>query len=60
MTPLKSIREKCLDCSGGSSKDVEKCPCVDCPLHVYRLGHNPKRTGIGRKDGNIAFSSKNP
>ena len=40
LTPLKSIRAKCLECSG-SSNEVKLCPCVDCALWVYRNGHKP-------------------
>lgn len=38
MTPLKAIRAKCLDCSGGSAKEVRECPAKDCPLYEYRSG----------------------
>ena len=48
-TPLKAIRAKCLDCSGGQSKEVRACQPVDCPLYPYRFGKNPKRLGIGNK-----------
>lgn len=41
LTPMKAIRARCLDCSGGSVKDVRECPITDCPLHEYRLGHRP-------------------
>lgn len=41
MTPMKSIRARCLDCSGGSSKAVSGCPFKDCPLYEYRQGHRP-------------------
>lgn len=46
-TPLKSIRQHCLECSGGSRLEVRKCNIENCPLYVYRLGKNPKRKGIG-------------
>ena len=49
MTPLKSIRKMCLDCSGGKPSGVRACPTTDCPLWPYRMGRNPKRTGIGGK-----------
>ena len=49
MTPLKSIRAKCLDCCCGQYKEVEFCPCADCPLYPYRFGKNPNRAGIGNK-----------
>ena len=38
LTPMKSIRAKCLDCSCGSSKEVELCPVTNCPLYPYRFG----------------------
>ncbi len=47
MTPLKAIRAKCLDCAGGSCKEVRLCPNEDCPLHFFRAGKNPNRAGIG-------------
>lgn len=42
--PVKAIREKCLDCSGGSHKEVEKCTLKDCPVCPFRMGTNPYRT----------------
>ena len=39
-TPLKSIRRKCLNCSG-SPKEVELCPVVTCSLWPYRFGKRP-------------------
>ena len=53
MTPLKAIRQKCLDCCCGNSNEVKLCPVRDCPLYVYRDGHNPKRKGITNKNPNI-------
>lgn len=41
MTPLKAIRAKCLDCSGGSVKEVRSCSFNDCALYEYRNGHRP-------------------
>ena len=43
MTPMKAIRARCLDCSGGSSKEVRSCTINDCPLYEYRLGHRPQQ-----------------
>jgi hypothetical protein len=45
MSPLKAIREKCLDCNG-SALEVKLCPCKDCSLYPFRFGKNPyiKRT----------------
>lgn len=41
MTPLKAIREKCLDCCCGASAEVKLCPVTGCALWQYRFGHNP-------------------
>ena len=38
-SPLHAIRLHCLDCSNGSSYEVEHCPCTDCSLFEYRSGH---------------------
>ena len=51
MTPLKSIRKYCVECSGGQYKEVKECVLTNCPLYPYRMGHNPSRQGLGRKDG---------
>jgi hypothetical protein len=37
-SPLRSIREYCIDCSGGSSAEVKLCPVVKCSLFAYRFG----------------------
>ena len=53
-SPLKAIRAKCLDCMCDQPMEVRLCPCTDCPLYPYRMGHNPNRKGIGgfkEKDG---------
>lgn len=42
-TPLKAIREKCLDCCCGQANEVKLCPCTDCALFPYRFGKNPFR-----------------
>ena len=47
LSPLKSIRQKCLDCCCGQMAEVKLCPCEDCALYPYRMGHNPSRKGIG-------------
>ena len=33
---LVSIRAKCLDCSGGMRKEVQRCNLRECPLWPYR------------------------
>ena len=39
-SPLKAIRENCLDCNGTAS-EVKLCPCTDCALWPFRFGKNP-------------------
>lgn len=47
LTPLKAIRAKCVDCSGGHFKEVRGCPVEDCALWLFRFGKNPARKGVG-------------
>jgi hypothetical protein len=42
-TPLKAIRRRCLDFSGGCKSEVRDCWDVACALHPFRLGENPNR-----------------
>ena len=43
ITPMKAIRLKCLDCSCGSSSEVNLCQVEKCPLYPFREGHDPFR-----------------
>lgn len=43
ITPIKSIRKFCVECSGGSPLEVKKCVIHDCHLYPYRMGKNPNR-----------------
>lgn len=44
-SPLKDIRDHCLECMGGSPKEVAECPSKEyCHLWPYRFGKNPFRT----------------
>lgn len=43
-SPLKAIRAKCLECSGGSSNEVKLCNVSTCELYSFRFGKNPYRT----------------
>ena len=55
---LSAIRAKCLDCSGKSVREVERCLVKDCPLYPFRRGSMPEekkritklRGQIGIKD----------
>ena len=40
LTPIKSIRAKCLDCSEGP-KEVRDCH-IDCAVWPYRMGRRPR------------------
>jgi hypothetical protein len=40
---LKTIREHCLECSGGSPTEVKECPCTQCKLYPYRSGKSVNR-----------------
>lgn len=42
LTPVRAIRQKCLDCCNGQSAEVRLCTCKTCPLYGYRMGHRPK------------------
>lgn len=44
--PVKAIRLKCLDCSGGSSTEVAQCLLTHCALYPFRLGKNPFHTRV--------------
>lgn len=41
MTPIKAIRQHCIECSGGSKQECRECTIQDCPLWPFRMGHNP-------------------
>ncbi len=45
VTPMKAIRAKCLDCSGGSPKEVRLCLIHTCSLYPYRFGKRPETVG---------------
>ena len=42
-TPIKSIREHCIECSAGQKGEVLNCVITDCVLYPFRLGKNPNR-----------------
>ena len=41
LTPIKAIRAKCIECSGGNRSEADRCQIKDCPLYTY--GRNPNR-----------------
>jgi hypothetical protein len=40
-SPLKAIRAKCVDCSGGSVAEARRCALTHCVLWAFRMGRNP-------------------
>ena len=63
MTPMKAIREKCLDCCCGSAQEVRLCPAQKCPLWPYRMGKRPSTLVKGKAAENVelatGFSAQN-
>jgi len=57
LTPIKSIRKHCLECSGGSVKEVRECIIENCPLYPYRLGKRPKSHSTIPIDDNVKKNS---
>ena len=49
-TPLRAIRAKCIDCSGGSAHEVRHCPARGCPLWPMRWGRNPYHASAKARD----------
>jgi hypothetical protein len=45
LTPMKAIREACLQCSNWQYIEVTKCPAEDCALWLYRFGKKPDQKG---------------
>jgi len=43
LTPIKAIRQKCLECSNWSFSEIEQCPISDCALYPFRFGKVPGR-----------------
>jgi len=46
---VKVIRKFCLECMGGSYKDVAECLSPKCYLYEFRFGKNPNRAGLIHK-----------
>ena len=49
-SPIKAIRARCLDCSGGNSSEVRKCTATGCSLWPLRMGKNVYHTRAGGVD----------
>ena len=61
---LRCIRLKCIDCCGGSRKEVALCNSDDsCSLHPFRMGKDPnpsKNRGFAKQPADkVSFSREN-
>lgn len=43
-SPIKAIRQFCVECNGGSVYEVKNCTSPRCPLFAFRFGKNPYHT----------------
>ena len=43
-SPLKAIRQHCLDCCCGIASEVKNCQIKTCHLWPYRMGKDTTRT----------------
>ena len=46
---LKTIREYCVNCSGGVREEVARCTVTNCELYEYRMGKDPRPARKGPK-----------
>lgn len=53
ITPMKAIRQKCLDCSCGSNEEVKNCLAKKCPLYQFRFGYKLDENGNRKKSRTI-------
>lgn len=57
--PRTAIRAKCVECSGGSLKEVNECRVTTCALHPFRMGVNPfnkkTRMRLAREHGDTDY-----
>lgn len=44
VTPLRVIRQKCLDCCCFVKNEVKLCTSYGCPLHEFRFGKYPRKS----------------
>lgn len=47
---LKAVRRWCMDCSGNSGLEVDRCGHTSCPLHPYRFGTSPAQKTLPVND----------
>ena len=49
LTPLRALRNRCMDCCNWSTQEVKLCPAEDCAAWPFRLGRDPSKGGHGNK-----------
>jgi hypothetical protein len=54
LTRRKAIRERCLNCSAWSPKEVETCELNDCPLYAFRMSQG-KQNAKARSKALVAY-----
>jgi len=56
-TAMKSIRQYCLECSGGVPKEARNCNITNCPLYPYRFGRKPTEDEKASLQENLTIES---
>ena len=45
-TPIKAIRNNCLDCTCNQPKEIRLCTIIDCACYPYRMGTRPSKATL--------------
>lgn len=48
-SPMKAIREKCLDCTANQPSEVQRCEAASCALWPFRANKHPYTSGAREK-----------
>lgn len=54
---LKAIHARCIDCVGGSTRDLAECQ-TDCALNPFRFGRNPNYGDGKRSRARLLISAQ--
>ena len=58
ITPMKAIRQKCLDCSCQQLSEVKECSIKNCALYPFRMGYKLDENGNRRKGKPLSEEAK--